>query len=197
MLCSAWRRTKQGLGVLIACSCAGRCWRMHQRTSDTASAILWAALHASALRLSQCLQVHRWVLACLQVHCSAELLTCVSPHCLQVYKRVLDKPVCETREAGICMRENDFYVGTVRAFRDRRYEYKGLNKKWKGKLDEARVSGQPSKGWGRLFILTGKVPVSECQCRAEIYAFSCWLRRYLTHVSRTLVRGLVMHGCAT
>ena len=37
------------------------------------------------------------------------------------------------------MRENDFYVGTVRAFRDRRYEYKGLNKKWKGKLDEAKV----------------------------------------------------------
>ena len=37
------------------------------------------------------------------------------------------------------MRENDFYVGTVRAFRDRRYEYKGMNKKWKGKLDEAKV----------------------------------------------------------
>ena len=59
---------------------------------------------------------------------------------LQVYKRVLDKPSTETREAGICMRENDFYVGTVRAFRDRRYEYKGLNKKWKGKLEEAKVS---------------------------------------------------------
>lgn len=58
---------------------------------------------------------------------------------MQVYKRVLDKPTCEVREAGVCMRENDFYVGTVRAFRDRRYEYKGLNKKWKGKLDEAKV----------------------------------------------------------
>lgn len=58
---------------------------------------------------------------------------------LQVYKRVLDKPTCEVREAGVCMRENDFYVGTVRAFRDRRYEYKGLNKKWKGTLDEAKV----------------------------------------------------------
>lgn len=52
---------------------------------------------------------------------------------------MLDKPTCEVREAGVCMRENDFYVGTVRAFRDRRYEYKGLNKKWKGKLDEAKV----------------------------------------------------------
>lgn len=34
----------------------------------------------------------------------------------------------ERREAGICQRENSFYVDTVRAFRDRRYEYKGLNK---------------------------------------------------------------------
>ena len=59
---------------------------------------------------------------------------------MQVYKRVLDKPVTEAREAGICMRENDFYVGTVMAFRDRRYEYKGLNKAWKGKLDAAKAS---------------------------------------------------------
>jgi hypothetical protein len=52
---------------------------------------------------------------------------------------VLDKPTTEKRVAGVCMRENDFYVATVRDFRDRRYEYKGLNKKWKGKLDEALV----------------------------------------------------------
>lgn len=62
---------------------------------------------------------------------------------VQVYKRVLDKPVTEAREAGICMRENDFYVGTVMAFRDRRYEYKGLNKAWKGKLDAAKVPLSP------------------------------------------------------
>lgn len=59
-----------------------------------------------------------------------------------MYKRVLDKPIMETRTAGICMRENDFYVGTVRAFRDRRYEYKGLNKEWKGKLEDAKVRQQ-------------------------------------------------------
>lgn len=58
---------------------------------------------------------------------------------VQVYKRVLDKPVEERRTAGVCMRENDFYVGTVRAFRDRRYQYKGLNKSWKGKLEAAKV----------------------------------------------------------
>ena len=62
-----------------------------------------------------------------------------------MYKRVLDKPTTETREAGVCMRENDFYVGTVRAFRDRRYEYKGLNKQWKGKLEVAKVRASQSK----------------------------------------------------
>ena len=56
-----------------------------------------------------------------------------------MYKRIVDKPVLETREAGVCMRENSFYIDTVRAFRDRRYEYKSLNKKWKGKLDAAKV----------------------------------------------------------
>lgn len=119
----------------------------------------------------------------------------------QVYKRVLDKPAPEARLAGVCQRENSFYVDTVRAFRcgavatwswlrgggqcraparvcdgwagagpgltrraaspsrplscttpgtvllyyqsyrDRRYEYKGLTKVWKGKLDDAKVGG--------------------------------------------------------
>lgn len=35
----------------------------------------------------------------------------------KVYKRVLDKPTTEKRLAGICQRENSFYVDTVRAFR--------------------------------------------------------------------------------
>lgn len=66
-------------------------------------------------------------------------------YCQKAYKRVLNKPVTEVREAGICMRENSFYVDTVRSFRDRRYEYKGLNKVWKGKLSEAKASGNPIK----------------------------------------------------
>ncbi|KAL4450230.1 hypothetical protein ABPG77_010899 [Micractinium sp. CCAP 211/92] len=64
-------------------------------------------------------------------------------YCQKVYKRVLDKPIAEKRLAGICQRENSFYVDTVRAFRDRRYEYKGLTKVWKGKLDDAKSSGNP------------------------------------------------------
>ncbi|KAI4373579.1 hypothetical protein MLD38_011693 [Melastoma candidum] len=66
-------------------------------------------------------------------------------YCQKAYKRVLNKPVTELREAGICMRENPFYVDTVRSFRDRRYEYKGLNKIWKGKLSEAKASGNSMK----------------------------------------------------
>ncbi len=47
-------------------------------------------------------------------------MICAASHCMftwQVYKRVLDKPTTEKRLAGICQRENSFYVDTVRAFR--------------------------------------------------------------------------------
>ncbi|KAJ3109502.1 DNA polymerase epsilon catalytic subunit [Phlyctochytrium planicorne] len=46
-----------------------------------------------------------------------------------------------TKESIVCQRENPFYVNTVRSFRDRRYEYKGLLKVWKKKLDDAVGSG--------------------------------------------------------
>ena len=59
----------------------------------------------------------------------------------KVYRKVMEKPVTATKKAGICMRENPFYIDTVRAFRDRRYDYKGLNKEWKGKLGDAKKKG--------------------------------------------------------
>ena len=43
----------------------------------------------------------------------------------------------ELRTDTVCMRENSFYVDTVRDFRDRRYEFKRLTKNWTGKLKEA------------------------------------------------------------
>ncbi|KAJ7806132.1 hypothetical protein B0H14DRAFT_3768801 [Mycena olivaceomarginata] len=52
----------------------------------------------------------------------------------KVYKKTKDTKV-ENREAIVCQRENPFYVDTVRTFRDRRYEYKGLHKTWKKNLD--------------------------------------------------------------
>ena len=39
-----------------------------------------------------------------------------------------------TRTDTVCMRENDFYVDTVRQFRDKRYELKKLTKKWGQKV---------------------------------------------------------------
>lgn len=47
----------------------------------------------------------------------------------------------EVRQDTVCMRENPFYVDTVRDFRDRRYEFKRLVKVWAGKLGEAKKSG--------------------------------------------------------
>ena len=63
-------------------------------------------------------------------------------YCQKVYKRVLEKPVTVRKTSGVCMRENPFYVDTVRRFRDRRYEYKGLHKQWGRSLREARASGR-------------------------------------------------------
>ena len=47
----------------------------------------------------------------------------------------------EERVDTVCMRENGFYVDTVRAFRDRRYEYKLLTKQWKAKFAQAEKDG--------------------------------------------------------
>ena len=47
----------------------------------------------------------------------------------------------EGREDTVCMRENPFYVETVRTFRDRRYEYKLETKRWKKEIGKAEKSG--------------------------------------------------------
>lgn len=60
----------------------------------------------------------------------------------KVYKKTKDTKV-ETRKAIVCQRENPFYVDTVRRFRDRRYEYKGLLKTWKKNLDNILGEGGP------------------------------------------------------
>ncbi|GFR70989.1 DNA polymerase epsilon catalytic subunit A-like, partial [Elysia marginata] len=60
----------------------------------------------------------------------------LAEYCRKAYKKVHTTRI-EQRTATICQRENSFYVDTVRAFRDRRYEFKGLTKVWKNKLSEA------------------------------------------------------------
>lgn len=48
-------------------------------------------------------------------------------YCKKVYKKTkLTKTLFKT--STVCQKENSFYVDTVRAFRDRRYEYKALTK---------------------------------------------------------------------
>ncbi|XP_057534123.1 DNA polymerase epsilon catalytic subunit A-like [Amaranthus tricolor] len=112
-------------------------------------------------------------------------------YCQKAYKRVLDKPATELREAGICMRENPFYVDTVRGFRDRRYEYKGLNKVWKGKLSEAKASGNPIK-------------IQEAQDMVVVYdslqlAHKCILNSFYGYVMRKGARwySMEMAGVVT
>ncbi|WOK95843.1 DNA polymerase epsilon catalytic subunit A-like [Canna indica] len=109
----------------------------------------------------------------------------------QAYKRVLDKPVTELREAGICMRENSFYVDTVRSFRDRRYEYKGLNKVWKGKLADAKANGN-------------QIKIQEAQDMVVLYdslqlAHKCILNSFYGYVMRKGARwySMEMAGVVT
>lgn len=54
--------------------------------------------------------------------------------------------------------ESDIHIFNMSSFRDRRYEYKGLNKVWKGKLSEAKASGnsikiQEAQVW-KLFLIS-------------------------------------------
>ena len=62
----------------------------------------------------------------------------LSEYCRRTYKKVKETRV-EERTQTICQKENSFYVDTVRAFRDRRYEYKGLTKKAKAQVCNQRI----------------------------------------------------------
>ncbi|KAJ9620841.1 DNA polymerase epsilon catalytic subunit [Taxawa tesnikishii (nom. ined.)] len=58
----------------------------------------------------------------------------------KIYHKIHDARTIE-REAIICQRENPFYVDTVKDFRDRRYDFKGKQKVWKGKTEALKSSG--------------------------------------------------------
>ncbi|KZC07383.1 PREDICTED: DNA polymerase epsilon catalytic subunit A [Dufourea novaeangliae] len=64
----------------------------------------------------------------------------LSEYCRKVYKKVKITRT-EERTQTICQKENSFYVDTVRAFRDRRYEYKALTKVAKQQVTAALVKG--------------------------------------------------------
>ncbi|KAI7977288.1 hypothetical protein EIK77_004704 [Talaromyces pinophilus] len=58
----------------------------------------------------------------------------------KIYHKIHDSKTIE-KEAIICQRENPFYVDTVRDFRDRRYDFKGKQKVWKGKTEALKAAG--------------------------------------------------------
>lgn len=65
----------------------------------------------------------------------------ISDYSRKVYHRIKTSKVV-TRTSIVCQRENPFYIDTVRGFRDRRYTYKGLAKKWKKKLGTINKADQ-------------------------------------------------------
>ncbi|XP_076350234.1 DNA polymerase epsilon catalytic subunit 1 isoform X2 [Tachypleus tridentatus] len=68
----------------------------------------------------------------------------LSDYCRKAYKKV-HMTRSEIRYTTVCQRENSFYVDTVRAFRDRRYEFKGLLKVAKKKVAEAVERGDAAE----------------------------------------------------
>lgn len=90
----------------------------------------------------------------------AELKRRVREYCRTVYGKQKETKI-EMREAWICQREHPFYVNTIKAFRDRRYEwgflagmrgsYKKLTKVAVKKVAAAKELGDISLNW--LFVL--------------------------------------------
>lgn len=64
----------------------------------------------------------------------------LSDYSRKVYNKIHENTVIQ-KESIACQRENPFYINTVRDFRDRRYEYKGLLKVWKKNADQASSEG--------------------------------------------------------
>ena len=64
----------------------------------------------------------------------------VRQYCQGSHKKVHETRT-ETKTDTVCMRENPFYVDTVRDFRDRRYDFKRLVKTWGDKMRAAQKVG--------------------------------------------------------
>lgn len=62
-------------------------------------------------------------------------------HCRKAYKKIYEKSD-SIKDATVCMRENPFYVDTVKAFRDKRVQLKDEQKKWKGILSKAETQDE-------------------------------------------------------
>jgi DNA polymerase epsilon subunit 1 len=67
-----------------------------------------------------------------------------------------------TRNDVVCMRENDFYVATVRLFRDRRNEYKAMTKSWKNKIGSAKDPTSKKEAEDKMLVYDGLQVAHKC-----------------------------------
>lgn len=66
------------------------------------------------------------------------------------------------REDTVCMRENGFYVDTVREFRDRRYDYKRWTKEWKKKIGSAKNAAEKKEAEDRALVYDSLQVAHKC-----------------------------------
>ncbi|KAI2497495.1 protein of unknown function (DUF1744) [Fragilaria crotonensis] len=67
-----------------------------------------------------------------------------------------------TRSDTVCMRENDFYVDTVRRFRDRRYELKKLTKTWQKKIGTTSDASEKKAAEDRAIVYDSLQVAHKC-----------------------------------
>ena len=95
---------------------------------------------------------------------SAALKAKVKAYSHRVYSKYTVEST-ESRVAIVCQRENSFYVDTVRAFRDRRYEYKLKGKQAKREADAAAARGERlerSRAEARLLVFDSLQLAHKC-----------------------------------
>ena len=111
-------------------------------------------------------------------------------YCQTVYKKVKNT-IEEERYDTVCQRENPFYVDTVRAFRDRRYVYKKLTKKWSKEIGKQERAGD-------------QIALAEAKNKAVLFdslqlAHKCILNSFYGYVMRRGARwySMPMAGIVT
>jgi DNA polymerase epsilon subunit 1 len=67
-----------------------------------------------------------------------------------------------TKENIVCMRENDFYVDTVRRFRDRRYDYKKMTNTWKKKIGAAKDAASKKEAEDKALVYDSLQVAHKC-----------------------------------
>lgn len=67
-----------------------------------------------------------------------------------------------TRVDTVCMRENDFYVNTVRDFRDKRYVLKKLTKVWGNKVKAAKDAASKKEAEDKTLVYDSLQVAHKC-----------------------------------